>query len=79
MSAASDASGHVQAGPNRDPTAANGYFARAVSLATPSCDAGQAGACYLLADAYRRGEGVERDEKRSSYYQVKAVDPTLAK
>jgi TPR repeat protein len=69
----------TQAGPNRDPTAANGYFARAVAIAMTSCDAGEAGACYLLSEAYRFGKGVARDVKKSGDYMVKAVDLTPVK
>jgi TPR repeat protein len=62
-------------GPNQDPAAATGYFSRAVSAATPRCDAGDAAACQLLIEAYRLGRGVSQDRKKSLELQEKLGMP----
>jgi hypothetical protein len=64
-------------GPDQDRAAANSYFARAIPTATTRCDAGDASACQMLAQAYRLGQGTPRDEKKYSAYLLKLVNLTV--
>jgi TPR repeat protein len=64
-------------GAERDIGAANSYFGRAIPIATTRCEAGDASACQLLAQAYRLGQGVVADEKKFAEYTLKVVGGSL--
>ena len=63
-------------GHNKNSAQSAAYYQRAILLAEPRCDAGDANACYVLASGYTVGKGVPEDEKKAMGYLEKMHTPT---